>query len=180
MNNNASQRKRKKDTRKQDTIVSIVFLAVVVIGILLVMLYSSGILENLTAPAGDRKVDSKTGKVVTGITEYNPDEITENPDISVPGYEKLEFVAGKKKQNVYLNNPDGNTCYFVMSLILEDGTVIWKSDYLEPGMAFDRIELNQPLEKGNYENVTLQYDCYSIADKRELNGSAVTVTLEVK
>ena len=47
-------------------------------------------------------------------------------------------------------------------------------------MAFDRIELNQPLEKGNYENVTLQYDCYSIVDKRELNGSAVTVTLEVK
>ena len=67
-----------------------------------------------------------------------------------------------------------------MSLILEDGTVIWKSDYLEPGMAFDRIELSQALEKGSYANVTLQYDCYSIADKRELNGSAVTVTLEVK
>ena len=67
-----------------------------------------------------------------------------------------------------------------MSLILEDGTVIWKSDYLEQGMAFGRMELNQALEKGNDENVTLQYDCYSIADKRELNGSAVTVTLEVK
>lgn len=180
MNNTASQRKRNKDTRKQDTIVSIVFLSVVVIGILLALLYSSGILENLTAPAGDRKVDSRTGKVVTGINRIQSDEIRENPDISVPGYEKLELVAGKKKQNVYLNNPNENTCYFVMSLILEDGTIIWKSDYLEPGMAFDRIELNQPLEKGNYENVTLKYNCYSIVDKRELNGSAVTVTLEVK
>lgn len=180
MNNTASQRKRNKDTRKQDTIVSIVFLSVVVIGILLALLYSSGILENLTAPAGDRKVDSRTGKVVTGINRIQSDEIRENPDISVPGYEKLELVAGKKKQNVYLNNPNENTCYFVMSLILEDGTIIWKSDYLEPGMAFDRIELNQPLEKGNYENVTLKYNCYSIVDKRELNGSAVTIKLEVK
>ena len=180
MGNAASTGKQRKDTRKQDTIVSIVFLSVVVIGILLALLYSSGILENLTAPAGDRKVDSRTGKVVTGITEYNPDEITENPDIAVPGYEKLELAAGKKRQTVYLNNPEGNTCYFVMSLILEDKTVIWKSDYLEPGMAFDRIELSQALEKGSYANVTLQYDCYSIADKRELNGSAVTVTLEVK
>lgn len=180
MNKKASHRKQKKDTSKQDTILSIVFLSIVVIGILLALFYRSGILENLTAPAGDRKVDSKTGKVVTGSTEYNPEEITENPDMAVPGYEKLELVAGKKRQNVYLHNPEGNTCYFVMSLILEDGTVIWKSDYLEPGMAFDRIELSQALEKGNYENVTLQYDCYSIVDKRELNGSAVTVTLEVK
>lgn len=180
MGNAASTGKQRKDTRKQDTIVSIVFLSVVVIGILLALLYSSGILENLTAHTGDRKVDSRTGKVVTGITAYNPDEITENPDIAVPGYEKLELAAGKKRQTVYLNNPEGNTCYFVMSLILEDGTVIWKSDYLEPGMAFDRIELNQALEKGNYENVTLQYDCYSIIDKRELNGSAVTIKLEVK
>ena len=180
MGNAASTGKQRKDTRKQDTIVSIVFLSVVVIGILLALLYSSGILENLTAHTGDRKVDSSTGKVVTGITEYNPDELTENPDISVPGYEKLELVAGQKKQNVYLNNPDENTCYFVMSLILEDGTIIWKSDYLEPGRAFDRIELNQPLEKGSYGNVTLQYDCYSTVDQRELNGSAVTITLEVK
>lgn len=172
--------KQKKDERKIDTMISIVFLSIVIIGILLALLYKGGVFERITSHAGDRKVDSRTGKVVTGINRIQSDEITENPDISVPGYETLELVAGKKNQNVYLNNPNENTCYFVMSLILEDGTIIWKSDYLEPGMAFDRIELNQPLEKGNYENVTLKYNCYSIVDKRELNGSAVTIKLEVK
>ena len=179
MTNGASPGKRKKDTRRQDTIVSIVFLSVVVIGILFALLYSSGVLHNLAAASGDRKVDCRTGRVVTGVREYDPAEVTEQSGISVPGYEKLELKAGETKQTVYLNNPEENTCYFVLSLILEDKTVIWKSDYLEPGMAFDRIELNQPLEKGNYENVTLQYDCYSIADGRMLNGSAITVTLEV-
>ena len=61
MSSRASSGKQRKDTRKQDTIVSIVFLAVVVIGILLVMLYSSGMLENLTAHAGDRNHRIQSG-----------------------------------------------------------------------------------------------------------------------
>lgn len=184
MSNSASLGKRKKDTKKdmdrKDTMFAIGFLTVVVIGIFLALLYSSGALESLTCSGGDRKVDVQTGKVADTVREYDPSEITENGNVSVPGYEKLELKAGKTKQKVYLLNPKENTCYFKLSLMLEDGTVIWQSDLLEPGMAFDRIELNQGLEKGTYEHATLQYDCYSLADKRELNGSRIQLILEVR
>lgn len=122
----------------------------------------------------------ETGKVVKKEIRYDASEISDNANISIPGYEKLEFTAGQKEQDVYLTNPKENTCYFVMSLILEDGTVIWESQKLEPGMAFNRIALNQTLDAGDYENVTLRYDCYALADNSELNGSAIRINLEVK
>lgn len=170
----------KNDNRKNDTIISIVFLAVVVAGILFAILYGGGVFDGITDSGGDRKVDIETGKVIKNEKQYDTSEISENKNISVPGYEKLELKAGSKKQEVYLTNPKENTCYFVMSLLLEDGTVIWKSDYLEPGMAFDRIKLDKPLEAGTYKNVTLKYNCYALKDKSELNGSAIKIDLEVK
>lgn len=176
MRNRASP-KNKKDQAKRDTITSIIFLSLVVIGILIAILYSSGVFSNLSA--GDRKINTDTGKVVKGIAEYDP-EIMENPDISYPGYADLTFEADKRKQDIYLNNPKTNTCYFKMSLILDDGRTIWQSDYLEPGNAFNRIELSEALAKGTYENAVLQYDSYSITDGRQLNGSSIKLTLEVQ
>lgn len=54
--------------------------------------------------------------------EYS--NIIENPNIAIPGYESLEFKAGKKKQSVNFYNPEENTCYFRISLVLkvDDGT----------------------------------------------------------
>ena len=47
-----------------------------------------------------------------------------NPNIAIPGYESLDFKAGKKKQSVNFYNPEENTCYFRISLVLkvDDGT----------------------------------------------------------
>lgn len=170
----------KKDRRKRDTIISIVFLVMVVMAMLIALIYGNGGFDNIGYSGGNRKVDMETGKTIKKQIQYDASEITENANISVPGYEKLTFKADSKKQKVYLTNPKENTCYFVMSLILEDGTEIWQSDYLEPGMAFDRIELDKPLEAGIYENVTLRYDCYTLSNKSELNGSAIKINLEVK
>lgn len=172
-------KKNKRDNMKKDTIISVTFLAVVVIGMLAAVFYGNGLLDELIYN-GERKVDIATGKVVKTERQYDVSEISGNGDISVPGYEKFRLKAGSRKQKVYLTNPKENTCYFVMSLVLEDGTVIWKSDYLEPGTAFDRIMLDEPLKAGNYENVTLKYDCYSLIDKKELNGSAIKINLEVE
>ena len=172
--------KNKRDTRKKDTIIAITFLLAVVIGMFIAILYGNGVFSGAGYSGGDRKVDIETGKVIKSEKKYDASEISEKENISVPGYEKLEFKADSTKQKVYLTNPKDNTCYFILSLVLEDGTVIWKSDYLEPGAAFDRIELDKPLEAGNYENVTLKYECYTLADKRELNGSASKIELEVK
>ncbi len=45
--------------------------------------------------------------------------ITENPNISIPGYESLNFIAGSSKQSVDFYNPEENTCYFKISLLLK-------------------------------------------------------------
>lgn len=124
--------------------------------------------------------DGKT-RIAGAVDKYAEDQdysdMTEADSIAVPGYDSFTFAAGKKTQQITLHNPEENTCYFKMSLILEDGTTIWTSDLLEPGMAFTSIELEKPLEKGTYSNVTLKYDCYSLKDQSQLNGAAVKVTI---
>lgn len=156
-------------------------LRIMLLMVLVTIIVCMGILyKNGAFVPGNRKVDMETGKVQMGTTSYSDSSLEENMNISVPGYEKLEFQAGKKMQRVYLHNPKGNTCYFKLSLTLEDGTVIWQSDLLEPGMAFNRIQLEQTLEKGTYQNVTLNYECYALVDQRKLNGSAIKLYLEVK
>lgn len=176
MGNRASP-KNKKEQAKRDTITSILFLSLVVIGILIAILYSSGVFSNFSS--ADGKINMATGKAVKGVSELSPD-ITENPDIAYPGYGELSFKADKKKQAIYLQNPKENTCYFQMSLILSDGRMIWQSEYLEPGNAFNRISLSESLPKGIYENTVLQYDSYSIKDGRQLNGSSIKLTLKVQ
>lgn len=176
MKNRASQ-KDKRDQAKRDTITSIVFLLLVAIGILIALLYNSGVFQEKLL--GDRKVNMATQEVVVGIAELVPD-IEESPNIAYPGYFSLSLKANKKMQAVYLHNPEENTCYFQISLTLEDGTTIWQSDYLEPGYAFNRIELSEALKKGTYENAVMKYNSYSIKDGHELNGSLIKLTLEVQ
>ena len=124
--------------------------------------------------------ESKT-KIAQEATRYAEDqdysEITESDSIAIPGYDSFTFQAGSTTQEITLHNPQENTCYFEMSLILEDGTIIWTSDLLEPGMAFTEIELNEPLDAGTYSNVTLRYNCYSLKDQSQLNGAEIKVTI---
>lgn len=175
MSNRAAP-KNKKDQAKRDTITSIVFLSLVVIGIVIAIIYNSDVFRSISSD--DRKINMDTGQVVKGTAGLTPD-ITENPNISYPGYGEISLKADTREQEVYLHNPKENTCYFQMSLILSDGRTIWQSEYLEPGNAFNRIKISKALEKGIYENAVLQYDSYSITDGRALNGSSINLTIKV-
>ena len=125
-----------------------------------------------------------TGKtrIAGDVTRYAEDQdysaIEESASIAIPGYETLSFMAGQKTQEVTLYNPAENTCYFRMSLVLEDGMTLWTSDLLEPGMAFTRLDLKKSLKAGVYP-ATIHYDCYSLKDQTPLNGAEINVTLEV-
>ena len=100
--------------------------------------------------------------------------------IAIPGYKSIALKAGQLQQAVSLHNPAGNDCYFVMSLLLPDGTEIWKSKMVAPGMGLYEITLNQELSAGTYENSTLKYECYKRDDAlTPLNGGEVKLTLEV-
>ncbi len=129
-----------------------------------------------TSPAHDVMTRLSDGQIYEGGADYSNAGYNEN--ISVPGYDVLEFTAGKKEQNVLLHNPEENTCCFDMSLTLEDGTVIWQADSkLEPGTAFTSIILDQPLKEGTYENAKLTYKCCTLTDHTELNGSEIAVKI---
>ena len=100
-----------------------------------------------------------------------------NPNIAIPGYESLDFKAGKEKQSVDFYNPDENTCFFRISLVLNEDT-LWTSDYIEPGEHVKSIKLCKELESGEY-TATLKYECFRLQDKTPLNGSNVELTLNV-
>lgn len=99
--------------------------------------------------------------------------------IAIPGYEGLTLLANSRKQTLVLPNPPENTCLFRMSLILEDGTVLWTSKYIKPGENSDPIKLSDPLAAGTYPNAMLKYECFT-TDKTPLNGAEIKLTLRVQ
>ena len=116
------------------------------------------------------------GDRVERFAEANPGS---GANIAIPGYEKLDFAAGKTAQTVNLKNPAENACNLVLSITLNDGTTLWMGEALSPGEAFTRITLSKALDAGNYA-ATLHYDCYTIEDNQPLNGAEIQLTLEVK
>lgn len=108
-------------------------------------------------------------------------DIEKNEDvIAVPGYEGLTLQAGKTKQSVRLHNPPENSCYFVITLYLADGEMLWQSDEIASGKTSSPIRLKRELEKGTYANAKLVYSCFSEKDRKPLNGAETKLTLWVK
>ena len=157
--------------RKKNTVYGI-FL------ILIMMSYLTGCLSDTVGKTDKPKKD------------YSNIEM--NPNISIPGYESLDFKAGKKKQSVNFYNPEENTCYFRISLVLKenggsetgsegdaDEDILWTSDLVKPGEEVKSIKLDKELDSGDYPAI-LKYECFSLKDETPLNGSNVELILEVR
>ena len=101
--------------------------------------------------------------------------------IDIPGFGELHFKAGQTEQNMTVPNPPQNFCWFKVSLVLEDGTVLWTSDFIAPGEQSGKVVLNDPLEKGEYKNAMLKYQCFADeAGQQALNGAETKLTIIVK
>jgi len=110
-----------------------------------------------------------------------PEEAVIPTSIAIPGYEGLNLQADKKQQKISLANPKQNQCYFQITLLLEDGTELWKSDLIKPGKTSQNIKLNQKLAVGTYPNAILKYSCFQMNDElTPLNGAETKLTLWVK
>lgn len=96
--------------------------------------------------------------------------------IAIPGYKSITIDAGETDIKVNLQNPEGNPCYFVISLILEDGTELYKSKMIEPGKGLYDITINNPLDKGEYPAV-VKYETFSLNELNPLNGAEVKISL---
>ena len=71
--------------------------------------------------------------------------------IAIPGYDKLTFQAGALTQHVALENPSENECYFVISIVLPDGTEIYKSGMVAPGAILNCLRLRAVPVAGVYK-----------------------------
>ena len=144
------------------------FTAVLVIGGVLVGM-------NLTGNNPTPTIDAES--VVAAFAEILPPEIPQT--IAIPGYAQLVMIAGNLIQHVELHNPAGNPCYFVISIILPDGTEVFRSGLVPPGQRIDAIRLTHVLEVGTYNDTIMRYFCYSTTDKTPMNGADTKFTLEV-
>lgn len=158
---------KKSEKRFYMIVISMLVLLLVVSGIVITVLLN----RDTNQSSGEENNPSIESTEVEKLTD----------SISIPGFSQLTFEADKCKQTVVLTNPAENFCYFKISLVLEDGTVLWVSDLVEPGDQSDPITLLQPLEAGIYENVTVHYDCFQMDDNQtSLNSGEIKIKLNVQ
>lgn len=115
-------------------------------------------------------------------SESTPEPVEKLTDgIDLPGYQWIPLSSGKLEQEQTFPNPPQNFCWIRVSLLLEDGTVLWTSELIAPGESSDPVVLSQPLEPGEYKNAVLKYECFRMDDALSpLNGGEIHLTLKVK
>ena len=122
----------------------------------------------------DDSAENYTGEKDTYTGEKNVDTI------DIPGFGSMTLKADSTEQSVNLYNPEANTCYFKMSLLLSDGRKLWESGLIEPGKGLYNITLEQSLTAGTYEDAVLKYECFAMDEAQTpLNGSEIKFTLNV-
>lgn len=142
--------------------------AIVLIALLLILLLKAC---GVTAAQGQN--DSANAEI--------PAAEKSEDSIAIPGYEGLSLIADRKRQEICLPNPEQNSCYFSISLLLEDGTLLWQSELIPPGELSDPIVLTEKLAAGTYPNAVLHYSCFKMDEALSpLNGAEIKVTLRVK
>ena len=118
-------------------------------------------------------------KDMEAISEKSSDPVTvAEGQIAVPCLSVLNIPAGQTKTGIAVQNPTDNPCNFVISVISEDGDVLYKSDSVEPGKSA-AITLSEALFSGTY-NATVNYETTSIADGSAMNRADVKVKLVVE
>lgn len=124
-------------------------------------------------------VDTQTSNITTNTIGANSTTKTTD-QIQIPGFDKLIFKSGTRSQEVTLSNPDGNTCFFVITLSLPDGSEFYRSAMIKPGEKIERIDLTKDIAAGTYDGCVMRYDCYDLTSFDSLNGATNNFTLEVK
>ena len=129
---------------------------------------------NGTTPKDNNSSNTASDKVL----DFTP--APENKSIQIPAVTGIYMRAGELKQTVDFYNPQENNCYFVISLYLSDDTLIYKSDMIAPAEHIKEITLLQELKRGIYRNCRLVYNCYSLDNKTQLNGSNVVLEINAQ
>lgn len=135
-------------------------------------------ISNYLNKSHDRTYDNNAEDIKEKNDDFSTsEEVADN--IAIPCWDTLVMTADSKEQEVNFCNPEKNkNCDFQLTLSLENGTELWKSQLIPNGKAIYNITLNQPLEAGTYKAV-MKYDCFS-RNGSQLNGSNLNFNLIVK
>lgn len=96
--------------------------------------------------------------------------------IKVIGFKRITVKAGREDIDSYFINPFENNVYFVASLYLADGTLLYKSSLIPPGKAIYRINISKPLEPGDYDAV-VYYETYSVDTMEKKNTAQINFVI---
>ncbi|MBQ8028147.1 MAG: hypothetical protein IJ262_01930 [Clostridia bacterium] len=151
--------------------IFLILIAVIVILVLLIFLLRSC---NVNKPPDKGDTPSTT---TSSTLDFTPAIDYEDKSITIPGVTGINLKAGQLEQKVDFFNPNNNPCYFVISLYLSDGTLIYKSDFIAPSEHINNIKLTQVLKRGVYGNCRLVYDCYALNNKATLNSGEVKLEI---
>lgn len=153
--------------RNRKTVIVLLIVVVLLLTAVIVLVANRPQKRQAKLPNGEEIQQS-------GPVEKKPDSI------AIPGYEGISLKADTKEQEIGFPNPDQNTCYFQITLMLADGTTLWQSELVKPGEISEPITLNEPLAAGVYPNSLLKFDCYTMdGNMRSLNGAATKLTIHV-
>ena len=103
------------------------------------------------------------------------------PDgIQIPGYPSLTVDSTTGVINVLFRNPEGNRCYFELSLTRTDtGEVLWQSAKFKPGTGIQNPKLDVTPAPGTYP-AALTYTTTSLEDQTPMNGAVINTELVVQ
>lgn len=155
------------------------FIAMIAVALITAVIVLVAVLVGMNLSGSRPATNADTESVAVAMAEPEVSAVAEVPKIAIPGYAQLFMSTGSLIQKVELHNPKENPCFFVISIILPDGTEVFRSGKIEPGQKTDAIKLLKTLDIGTYENTVLRYECYSITDNTKMNGADTKFILEV-
>lgn len=144
----------------------------VILGLLLLLAGATFYYSN-KSQNGERQSTIETeGENWTGKRKTKKKQAPQE-SIAIPGFDSIELKENEVAQKVNFYNPKENNCYFKLKLILDDGTLLWESKYIEPNKGVYDIELLKALPKGEH-NAILKYETFTMDKSLEpLNGSEI-------
>ncbi len=114
----------------------------------------------------------------TGITD--DDSGGSSGGVQIPGYDTAEMNYGDTTLHLSIGNPSANTCDFYATVQLEDGTVLYESELIQPGYGITDIPISVTLERGEYSAMVV-YQCVQQNEEHTpLNAAESAFTLIVK
>ncbi len=98
-------------------------------------------------------------------------------EIKIKGFTSMAVSKETGKATVLFENPEENDCYFVFSVYLNSGTLLYKSKMLPPGRQIRQITFDEILPEGEYQGYVL-IDTYNMESGNPLNKGKFNITIK--